>query len=299
MPSTPRDLPSTWLLDGATGTELERRGFATRLPLWTATAPRDCPDLLACIHRDYVTAGADVITACTFRTSRHTLAKAGRAYDAVPLTRDAVAIARSVLPADRTVLVAGSIAPLEDCYFPDRTPPASVLDRAHHDHVDALVLAGVDLLLVETMPTIRESLAAVRAAARSGLPIIVSWVVRDDAALLDGSPLLHAVDEVGPFGPAVVSVNCASLAACEAAVATLATCGLPFGAYANSGTPDGTFGFQPTHLDTEVYALHVTRWLKRGATMAGGCCGTTPAHIARLRKAIDHHAVIGPTGHPA
>jgi S-methylmethionine-dependent homocysteine/selenocysteine methylase len=299
MPPTPRALPSTWLLDGATGTELERRGFSTRLPLWTATAPRDCPDLLAAIHRDYVTAGADIITACTFRTSRHTLAKAGRERDAVSLTRDAVAIARSVLPANRPVLVAGSVAPLEDCYFPDRTPPARILDRAHHDHVDALVLAGVDLLLVETMPTVRESLAAVRAASRSGLPVIVSWVVRDDGVLLDGSPLLHAVEQVGPFEPAVVSVNCASVAACGAAVATLATCGLPFGAYANSGTPDGTFGFQPAPLDTEVYALHVARWLALGATMAGGCCGTTPDHIARLRKTIDHRASFDPTGQPA
>ena len=103
---------SVLLLDGPTGTELERRGYRTRLPLWTATVCVDAPDLLRAIHLDYVAAGADIVTACTFRTSHHTLSKAGYGRDAPGLTQAAVRIAREASDsAGRTLLVAGSMAP--------------------------------------------------------------------------------------------------------------------------------------------------------------------------------------------
>ncbi len=292
---SPLSLSSPWLLDGPTGTELERRGYATSLPLWTALAVRDCPELLRAVHRDYLVAGADVITACTFRTSRHSLAKAGLAREARALTREAVALARDAAAhASRPAWVAGSIAPLEDCYAPARTPPQNVLRREHAMHAEALVDAGADLLLIETMPTLRESLVAARAASATGLPFVVSWIVRDGARLLDGTRIEECVDAILRTSPALLSVNCASVQACSDAIPLLARAGVPFGAYANSGAPDGPFGFAPAPLDAQHYTAAVREWLRAGATMAGGCCGTEPSHIAGLRALLD--ASVSATG---
>lgn len=276
------------LLDGPTGTELERRGYPTRLPLWTAKACFEAPSLLRNIHDDYIDAGADILTACTFRTTRHTLAKAGLGRDAVPLTRDAVAIARDAASAaKRTVLVAGSVAPLEDCYAPSLTPDTDTLAREHGAHIDVLAGSGADVLLVETMPTKREAEIAARAAVATGLPVIVSLLARDGATVFDGTPLTSALESLVELPIDVVAVNCCSAQVCTNAMPLLSRSGKPFGAYANAGEPDGSFGRDPEPLDVRGYADAVRGWLAAGSTLVGGCCGTQPEHIAALRAIID------------
>src|SRR5512147_1596702 len=109
------------LLDGATGTELQRRGVDTSLPLWSARALLDAHEVLYAIHTEYLAANADIITTNTFRTHRRTLTRAGLGERTRELTQLAVAIAREAArQADRQVFVAGSISPLEDCYSPQR-----------------------------------------------------------------------------------------------------------------------------------------------------------------------------------
>ncbi len=104
------------LLDGATGTELQRRGVDTSLPLWSARALLDAPGVLQTIHADYIAAGADIITTNTFRTHRRTLTRAELGARTRELTQLAVKIAREAArQVDREVFVAGSISPLEDC----------------------------------------------------------------------------------------------------------------------------------------------------------------------------------------
>ena len=139
------------VLDGPVGTELARRGIATPAPLWSAAALLTAPDVLAAIHHDYATAGASVHTAATFRTRRRA---AGAQW--AQLTQQAVAVVREAIPA--SARVAGSIAPLEDCYRPDLSPvnPGS----EHAELAAQLVASGVDLLLCETFPHVGEALAA-------------------------------------------------------------------------------------------------------------------------------------------
>ena len=271
------------LLDGPTGTELERRGYRTSLPLWTALAVKEAPTLLRAVHDDYVRAGADILTACTFRTNRYTLAKQGLGRDAVTLTRESVAIARqSASAAARPVLVAGCIAPLEDCYRPELTPDDAALASAHAAHVEALVLAGVDLLLVETMPTLREARIATRAAIATGLAVMTSLLVGPDRTMFDGTRLAQAFEEL-----AELAVNCGPMNWCTQAIEDLAATRRCFGAYANSGAPSPTFGFTPAALDVDGYARCAAAWIGAGASLVGGCCGTGPDHIAALRRILD------------
>src|SRR3990170_4956784 len=122
------------LLDGATGSELGRRAVDIDLPLWSARALIEAPDVLAQIHADYLRAGAEIITANTFRTHRRSLERGGLGHRALELTQYAVDIARAAVREashrGNGLFVAGSLAPLEDCYSPHLVPPPEACDPA-------------------------------------------------------------------------------------------------------------------------------------------------------------------------
>jgi len=275
-------------LDGPTGTELERRGFQTRLPSWTSDAAERAPDLLRQVHRDYLDAGADVVTANTFRTHPYTLRKLGRESDAAALTRTTVALARETCAAAKQGWVAGSIAPLEDCYRPELVPPSDVARREHAVHVRNLVDAGVDLLLVETMNTAREAHAAAEVALDSGLPVLVSVILAPDGTgdLLSGEDLevafahLRAM-EVGGRRIAGFLVNCTPASVIRAALARLDQPNdpRPIGGYPNAGHPDDKIGWAFDGTTPQQFAAWCRDARRLGASILGGCCGTTPEHL--------------------
>jgi S-methylmethionine-dependent homocysteine/selenocysteine methylase len=294
------------LLDGATGTELQRRGVDTHLPLWSARALLEAPEVLRAIHVDYVAAGADIITTNTFRTHRRTLARAGFESRTRELTQLAVQIAGEVAAqqADRPVYVAGSMSPLEDCYSPQLVPPDEELRREHAEMARDLAEAGCDVLLVETMNTIREAVVAAECARETGLPVCVSFVVGPNGLppdqidpvhpsaerllLLSGESIADAVRAVQPIEPAAILINCVPLAYIDRACAELrAAHSGPIGLYANVGHADDQVGWTLTDdVQPEAYARHAQCWLEYGARIIGGCCGTTPAHIAALNQVI-------------
>jgi S-methylmethionine-dependent homocysteine/selenocysteine methylase len=282
--------PKPLLLDGATGTELERHGVRSSLPLWSAHALYDAPDTLLEIHSAYVTAGAELITANTFRTGRRCLARAGKADHAAQLTALAVDLARQAASAsasERQVFVLGSTPPLEDCYRPDLTPDDAALDSEHTEHARHLAEAGVDAILVETMNTIREAKAAVRAANTTALPVFVSFVCDGQARLLSGEALSDALHAVNEDNPAAVLVNCLPPSQVLRCLEVLEASPHPFGVYANLGEPIAES--RSEDAPPEEFASHAVQWVKRGARIAGGCCGTTPAHIAAIASRLTRH----------
>lgn len=280
--------PRPILFDGPTGTELQRRGVELYQPLWSAAAIVDAPEVLASIHGDYVAAGAEVVTANTFRTHALNLQAGGLSERARELTCRAIEIARDA--ADNRAWVAGSIAPVADCYSPNATPSDDVLAAAHESHAENLKLAGVDLMLVETQVTIREAVIAARAAVSTGLPTLVSFVVAANGRLLSGESLADAPHAVVPLGIRGVLVNCLPaerVADCLTQLKSVAG-DLPIGAYANAGwmSRDGTW--EPSlGADPVVYAKVAKEWIKSGAQFVGSCCGTTVEHIRELRKCVD------------
>ena len=149
--------PGPLLLDGATGTELARRGVDTTLPLWSARALFDDRGLetLTQIHEDYARAGAEILVTNTFRTTGRVLERAGRPGVWREANRRAVECARAGTKAKagagRVSVVAGGIAPLEDCYRPDLVPPRDDCLREHRLQAALLASLGVDLIIIETM----------------------------------------------------------------------------------------------------------------------------------------------------
>lgn len=275
------------LIDGATGTELSRRGVDLNSPSWTAGVILDQPDLLQQVHADYVAAGAELITANTFRTHARNLRPLNPMPSAGELTRRAVEIARLAAGEDR--YVAGSMAPLEDCYSPHLTPSESELRREHSEMARHLKDSGVDLILIETQVTIREASIAAEAASETGLPVAVSFVCRSPGTLLSGESLIEAFDQILKWDPAAFLVNCTPVNEILPSLEPLLkrATGIPLGAYANTGRLLANGSWEATEgRFPAVYAEHVRCWISAGVKVVGGCCGTTPEHISAIRASV-------------
>ena len=291
------------LLDAAMGSDLDRRGLSTSLPLWSAVGLIERPDLVRQIHLDNLRAGADIITTNTFRTTARTLRYAGLdPADAAALDALAVQLAQQARDeiGHPDVLIAGSIAPLEDCYLPVFDTPADVAFAEHAEQARNLAAAEVDFLLVETMPTVSEAWIALHAARETGLPATVGFVCAPvtgggPVRLLSGETLAEAIVAVTPLRPTAIFVNCAAPAVISAAIRELVLLtALPVGGYANVGHVDDEAGWSPSGgLTGEQYAGHARGWLRLGARAVGGCCGTHPVHTAALRYVIDNGCMAG------
>lgn len=276
------------IMDGAMGTEIARHGVLTTLPLWSAEALLTHPEVVQKIHESYIEAGAEILIADTFRTTSRAFGKIGLAEKASEATILACQLARQAIERvkpERTVYIAGSVAPLEDCYSPGLTPPVEDLRREHAAYARNLKAGGVDFLLLETMITLRETLAAIQAAQQVEMPFAVSFCTNEQGELLGGESLEQVVREIEQYNPLFLGVNCVS--------PTIATHTLrilkqlttkPLSVYAQGdGMPDDKQGWlfiEENSIDN--YLHHVQRWIAEGAQIIGGCCGTNPAYIERV-----------------
>ena len=200
----------------------------------------------------------------------------------------------------RACLVAGGIAPLEDCYRPDLVPPQDDCLLEHRRQVDLLAGLGVDLVFIETMNCQREAEAALLAARDSGLDILLSLCPRAPHHLLSGETLEETVprlaDAAGPELRGIL-VNCAAPEAMQEIFPRFARLapGLPHGLYAHLGEPDEVTGWRlPERHEPEKYAGWMEQRVEEGARLIGGCCGTTPGHIAALGKMLDGRTRAAP-----
>lgn len=276
------------LLDGGMGTEIQRRGVSTALPLWSAGAVLSHPETVKEIHLEYIRSGADIITTNTFRTNERTFRHAGMAESlAAELTSRACDLAREARGESGRddVLIAGEMAPLEDCYRVDLVPEQRALAKEHAAWAESLARCGVDFLFVETMNCIRETLAASEAAAATGLPFAVSYVPSGSGGMLSGETAAELLDAVMPFGPFAILINCRPPAEMQAALEHLVKASsIPTGVYGNGlGHPDDAEGwiFDGGTAGSQ-YLEYARQWVKAGALVVGGCCGTTPEYIRML-----------------
>lgn len=264
------------ILDGAMGTLLERLGAPAPAPLWSAASVRDRPDLVAAVHAAYANAGATVHTAATFRTAPRSAGAASAA-----LTRRAVALARGAVPGGHRV--AGCIAPVEDCWSPHLSPPDA--EGTHAAFARLLADSGCDLLLAETFTHVEEACAATRAAVSTGLPVWVALSPGFDGSCLSPEALARGALRVAAHGAERVLVNCLPVGAAGRWVEALAATGLAWGVYANAGQAGDPHSTGTPGAEVR-YAEAAAGWVARGASVVGGCCGTSPAHIRALTDRI-------------
>jgi S-methylmethionine-dependent homocysteine/selenocysteine methylase len=286
------------LLDGGLATELQRHSVPIRAP-WYTTEPLLSPagrELVRDVHAAYVAAGAEVLTAATFRTNRRAVLRAGGdEAQARALCGAAVSAARDARVGNtQDVRVAASVAPVEDCYRPDLVPPASELRTEHTWMARVLAEAGAELALVETMNSTREALVAVECTVAAGLPTWLSLVCTTGARLLSGDDLGTAARLAESAGAAAVLVNCTAPGLVPECLAALReACTVPIGVYANaedrSSAPTTHVEHRlPTAYGAAAMAALAVGWRDQyGVQIAGGCCGTTPEHVRALDAALN------------
>lgn len=281
------------LLDGATGTELQRRGIDISLPLWSARGLIEAPEVVEQIHVDYLEAGAGAVITNTFRTHQRSLEKAGMGARARELTARAVEIARSAR--DRVkpeALVLGSVSPLEDCYRPDLAPDRETCRAEHAAMITHLLDDGVDYVLIETTNTRHEALAAAQMASHLAPGRwIMSFCLKTDGppgVMLNGAPVVDVLPSLKDAF--AVGVNCIDAAAITPHVRLLRRLlpdTLRVAAYGNIGHSDAAGNWISSDAtEPDRYADYVEEWIDAGATIVGGCCGTTPDTIRTVAQRL-------------
>lgn len=285
------------LLDGGMGQELVARSGDPPTPLWSTRVMLDHPGLAQQVHAEYFAAGATVATANTYAIHRDRLGRVGLDASFEALHMQALAEANAARAAHGSGRVAGSIGPLVASYRPETHPPHAEA-VARYGEVARLIAPHVDLIIAETVASLAQARAVLEGAAGTGRPVWLSVTVDDEdgSRLRSGEPVAEIAALLRDGGAEAVLANCSAPEAMAAALAQLARAGLPFGAYAN-GFRQITKAFlkddatvdtlQPRPDMTPArYAGFALQWVDAGATIVGGCCETTPAHIAEIARRL-------------
>jgi methionine synthase I (cobalamin-dependent)/5,10-methylenetetrahydrofolate reductase len=282
------------LLDGAMGTLLFSRGVPQRASLDELVETQ--PELVGTIHREYIAAGADAIETNTFGANRFRLAPHGLHSRAARLNRRAAQLAREARDvAGRDVLVFGAIGPLG---APVRGParlPDEAVRTGFREQIEGLLEGGADVLLFETFSDLDELLLGVaEARLLCDLPIVAQMTFGDDLLAIDGTNPQTAATALATAGVDAVGVNCgAGPQVCLDALVGMGrpSPGLARSIVPNAGLPQRMEGQFIYAAGPDYFGQAVRDFLGAGARIVGGCCGTTPEHIAHMRRALD--ALLG------
>ncbi len=278
------------LADGGMGTLLFSRGIPQRACLDELVASR--PELVTTLHREYIEAGAELVETLSFGANRHRLAGWGLAAEAAALNRRAARLARDAREVSgREILVAGSIGPLGAPTRELAHLPEAEVRATYREQVDGLLEGGVDLFIVETFFDLGHLLAAIDAVhAACALPIVAEMTFGEELVAGDGSTPEAAAAALAAAGVDVVGVNCGvGPIACLDAMRRMAGAGLPRSIMPNAGLPQRVEGHFVYAAGPEYLAEAAEAFVDGGAAIVGGCCGTTPAHVAAMRAALDGH----------
>lgn len=280
------------LLDGGTGSNLQEHGMqAGDCP---ETWILEHPDVFVELQRGYIEAGSDVLYAPTFTCSRIKLAEYGLEdrqreliFDLVGLTRRAIEESGT----ERHIYIAGDMTMTGEQLEPIGTLPFEELIDVYKQQAGYLFEAGVDLFAVETMMSLQEcrgALIAIRETCGKEVPVLVTLTFQEDGRTLYGTKPETAAIVLEAMGADVIGVNCSTGPdkMQEIVSRMLAVTNIPVAVKPNAGLPELVNGKTEYRMDPEEFATAMMPLIEQGVTVAGGCCGTKPAHIRALREAV-------------
>lgn len=283
------------LLDGGMGQELVHRHDQPPTPLWATQVMLDRPGLVQEVHQDFFAAGSTIATTNTYAILEDRLPMGGLEDQFEALITRALAEAQAAQRVAQGGRLAGSIGPLGASYRPDQHPEEAVATPIYAKNV-ALLAPHVDLILFETASSRVNVRSALAAAKGCGKPVWVAISVddKDGNLLRSGEPVAEALEDLTSAD--AVLANCSAPEAMPAALSHLVKLGKPCGAYAN-GFTQITKDFlkdAPTvdalsarrDMGPATYADLVMSWVDQGATIVGGCCEISPAHIAEMAQRL-------------
>ena len=271
------------LMDGATGSNLMKLG----IPRGSCTEQwvLEHPETITQLQKAYQAAGSDMVYAPTFCANRVALASFGLAENGPRMNRELVAISRRAVGPD--TLVAGDMTTTGKPADPADAESYQLLLDAYREQAQALIEGGADLIGVETMMGVNECIAAIEAIRSLGdIAVICTLSVQSDGKCYFDGSVFEAAEILEALGCDAIGVNCSTGPdQLESVIRTLKnTCSLPIIAKPNAGMPKILETGEAVYsMEADVFARHMERLVAAGASIIGGCCGTTPEYIEALR----------------
>ena len=277
---------SVVVCDGAMGTILYSKGVFVNRCFDELNLSN--PDMIRSVHDEYIEAGADVLETNTFGAHRFKLGPHGFDKQTVKINREGARLAREA--AKGQALVAGSIGPLGKPLAPLGSISVEDAVGAYREQIHGLLEGGVDLFFIETMPSLDQAKAALDAVrSESSLPVAVSLTFNEEGTTSYGDQPEDVVRTLESWGVGVIGANCSqgpqpmleTLERMAAAVTTAKLSAMP-----NAGAPAMVEGRYVYLCTPEYMASYARRFIAAGASIVGGCCGTTPSHIRNLVRSV-------------
>ncbi len=275
-------------LDGAMGTMLQAQGLPAGKHPEAFCLER--PDILQNIHENYVAAGADILTTCTFGGNRFKLPSNMHVAE---FNATMARIARKAAQSDtsKPIFVAGNLGPTGYFARPlGNVEPHDIIE-AYREQIRGLLQGGIDLIFIETQFDLAEARAAVVAAhLECSLPIIVSMTFEDGVSLTGSTPEIF-VETMQNLGVTALGTNCSAGPDQMVPVieSLLQHAHIPILVEPNAGLPELVDGKTVFRLDPHTFAQKTALFAHKGVQILGGCCGTQPEHIAALKRALEGH----------
>ena len=280
------------ILDGAMGTQLLDYEIELPLPIWSGDINLTHPEYIEKIHKSYLDAGADILTTNTFRTTPRAYCNNGfsvnnaisRSHKSLDM---AVKLARQA--ANRNTVIAGSIAPLEECYEPSLFPGQDIAIKEYRELARWLLEAGVDMILFETMGCWLEIKSAILSTYDLKIPRWISLVLSDENKLLDGTDLSKVLFDLLDFGVEMVLLNCNPCNTTNDAIKILTkNWTKSWGVYPNVGlSMPSKEGIIESKWSVNQFVKQVDRYIDDGVSVIGACCGSNPSYIRAIRDSIN------------
>ena len=275
------------IINGAMGTELMDKGVELPLPLWSAEANINAPEIVQGIHQNYIDAGADIITTNTFRTTTWSFRRAEysprRASEkAKESLMRAVELARSVNPK----IIAGSVTSINDCYEPKEFPGKSISQDSYGETFEWFIEAGIDNIFLETMGHLEEIKIAVESSMNVS-KLYLSLIVKDKNHLLSG----HMIKDIFPIVKDKISclmLNCNTIDLTNMVLNSfINNWNLEWGVYPNLGItkpkPDGEMS---AIVNDKTFTKTMLSYINKSPSVIGACCGSSPRHIRIIKDLL-------------
>ena len=271
------------------GSEFIKRGLKLPKHIWSSWVNLEAHEKVYNLHKDYINAGADYITANTFRTTPRSYKKIGISENesrilAKTSLKTAISIAKKAK--SNNVKVLGSIAPLEDCYMPEFFPGKDIANKEFLEIGDWLYESGIDIFLLETMNSIDETRICLDAIQKHNIPKWVSFVLLDNNHILSGEPLEDAIEAIKDYNVEYLLINCNSVKRTLETLEIISSrWNRKWGFYPNLGignpSPDGDIN--KISEDKELIDL-IDDAISLEVSIIGGCCGSSPRHIRLIKE---------------
>jgi len=277
------------LLDGAMGSELIKRGQHLPPHIWSADANLKNPNLVMEIHKNYIDAGANYIITNTFRTTPRAFKKTGlTTKDAENTAYKAMqsAVHSATFVANKQIGVLASIAPLEDCYMPHKFPGEKAAEEEFTQLGEWLNDQPINGFILETMNNLTETEICLQTISKFNLPIWLSYYLADAKHICSGESITAAIKLAKNYSIEYLLINCNPLNITNNALHTISkNWNNKWGIYPNLGIGDpDPNGIINSIYTNDEFLFTMDAAIKYGASIIGGCCGSTPEHIFLLKN---------------